>query len=53
MVIYSDLEEIIGETHESENIDAALNGELRSETTLLDLRDESDGTNIDPEALEV
>ena len=53
MVIYSDLEEIIGETHESENIDAALDGELRSETTLLDLRDESDGTNIDPEALEV
>ena len=53
MVIYSDVHEIIGETHQSENIEAAIGGELRSETTLLDIREESQGTDVDPEALEV
>jgi diguanylate cyclase (GGDEF)-like protein len=52
-VIYSDRDEIIGETHESANLQAAIDGELVSKTSLLDDLEEVEGQDFDPEALEV
>jgi len=52
-VIYSDLAEIIGDTHEFDDLEAALDGELVSKKSLLDDLKETPGQDFDPEALEV
>jgi diguanylate cyclase (GGDEF)-like protein len=53
MVIYSDQHALIGDTHDSANLRAAVDGELVSKTSLLNDLDEVEGKTFDPEALEV
>ena len=53
-VIYSDLEEIVGNTYDSPDLKRALAGELLSKTTTLDDQDELlDNASIGSKALEV
>jgi hypothetical protein len=48
MVIYSDQHALIGDTHDSANLRAAVDGELVSKTSLLNDLDEVEGKTFDP-----